>query len=226
MIIFNLCIKRVNYIIGILISEILQQNFTNFPKHKQKKQTYYSFEFHWSPFGGRLPVALWIWGSPNHLKFLLLVIWGRILLWSSFNFIDTCSRQPEVLWAQRSDKVYLTVSLPDAKDVSVKCEPEGVFTFSAVGVNGEPFVATLRLFENINPQVSLLFLGGIFLFIQAWLFCGIYFKVFICGYWPLDCCIFLYDNEAELLECWRLVLTLSKGNMSRWHSMSDIVEVW
>ncbi|XP_073016881.1 co-chaperone protein p23-2 [Primulina huaijiensis] len=62
------------------------------------------------------------------------------------------SRQPEVLWAQRSDKIYLTVSLPDAKDVSVKCEPEGVFTFSAVGVNGEPFLATLRLFENINPQ--------------------------------------------------------------------------
>ncbi|GAU27938.1 hypothetical protein TSUD_146520 [Trifolium subterraneum] len=27
-------------------------------------------------------------------------------------------RHPEVLWAQRSDKVYLTVSLPDAKDVS------------------------------------------------------------------------------------------------------------
>ncbi|KAI5443635.1 hypothetical protein KIW84_012326 [Lathyrus oleraceus] len=30
---------------------------------------------------------------------------------------------PEVLWAQRSDKVYLTAS--------VKCEPHGLFTFTA-----------------------------------------------------------------------------------------------
>ncbi|GER45761.1 HSP20-like chaperones superfamily protein [Striga asiatica] len=62
------------------------------------------------------------------------------------------SRQPEVLWAQRSDKVYLTVSLPDAKDISVKCEPEGQFTFAAVGANGEPFSFTLQLYDNIAPQ--------------------------------------------------------------------------
>ncbi|KZV48998.1 hypothetical protein F511_09594 [Dorcoceras hygrometricum] len=65
---------------------------------------------------------------------------------------DNFIRQPEVLWAQRSDKVYLTVSLPDAKDVSVRCEPEGVFSFSAVGVNGEPFLVTLRLYEKVNPK--------------------------------------------------------------------------
>ncbi|KAG6738477.1 hypothetical protein POTOM_058097 [Populus tomentosa] len=47
--------------------------------------------------------------------------------------IETMSRHPEVLWAQRSDKVYLTIALPDAKDVSVKCEGEGLFSFSAVG---------------------------------------------------------------------------------------------
>ncbi|KAL3625129.1 hypothetical protein CASFOL_030583 [Castilleja foliolosa] len=62
------------------------------------------------------------------------------------------SRHPEVLWAQRSDKVYLTVSLPDAKDISVKCEPEGQFSFSAVGVNGEPFNFTLQFYGNIAPQ--------------------------------------------------------------------------
>ncbi|KAB5524647.1 hypothetical protein DKX38_022396 [Salix brachista] len=44
------------------------------------------------------------------------------------------SRHPEVLWAQKSDKVYLTIALPDAKDISVKCEGEGLFCFSAVGV--------------------------------------------------------------------------------------------
>ncbi|KAL0333584.1 UNVERIFIED_CONTAM: Co-chaperone protein p23-2 [Sesamum angustifolium] len=62
------------------------------------------------------------------------------------------SRQPEVLWAQRSDKIYLTVSLPDAKDISVKCEAEGFFSFSAVGANGEPFNFTLQLYGNIAPQ--------------------------------------------------------------------------
>ncbi|KAL6507087.1 hypothetical protein OROHE_021986 [Orobanche hederae] len=62
------------------------------------------------------------------------------------------SRKPEVLWAQRSDKVYLTISLPDAKDISVNCEPDGLFTFSAVGVNGEPFNFTLQLYDNTAPQ--------------------------------------------------------------------------
>ncbi|XP_057805183.1 co-chaperone protein p23-2 isoform X1 [Salvia miltiorrhiza] len=62
------------------------------------------------------------------------------------------SRQPEVLWAQRSDKVYLTVSLPDARDISVKCEADGLFTFSAVGVNGDTLSFTLQLYGNIAPQ--------------------------------------------------------------------------
>ncbi|CAF1816302.1 unnamed protein product [Brassica napus] len=52
-------------------------------------------------------------------------------------FCHVCSHNPEVLWAQRSDKVYLTVALPDAKDISVKCEPRGLFTFSALGTLGK-----------------------------------------------------------------------------------------
>ncbi|CAN8269852.1 unnamed protein product [Cochlearia groenlandica] len=60
------------------------------------------------------------------------------------------SRNPEVLWAQRSDKVYLTVALPDAKDITVKCEPNGLFSFSAIGsVHGVRFDFTLELFGNI-----------------------------------------------------------------------------
>lgn len=65
------------------------------------------------------------------------------------------SRHPEVLWAQRSDKVYLTIALPDAKDISVKCEPQGSFSFSAVGVQGEKFDFSLQLYGNILPEVSL-----------------------------------------------------------------------
>ncbi|KAH9728576.1 Co-chaperone protein p23-2 [Citrus sinensis] len=61
-------------------------------------------------------------------------------------------RHPEVLWAQRSDKVYLTISLPDAKDISVKCEPQGIFGFSAVGVQGELFDFSLELFGKTLPE--------------------------------------------------------------------------
>ncbi|XP_028766853.1 co-chaperone protein p23-2 [Neltuma alba] len=62
------------------------------------------------------------------------------------------SRQPEVLWAQRSDKVYLTVALPDAKDVSVKCEPQGLFSFSAKGVQGESYKFGLELYGPIVAE--------------------------------------------------------------------------
>ncbi|MCI02397.1 hypothetical protein A2U01_0023429, partial [Trifolium medium] len=61
-------------------------------------------------------------------------------------------RHPEVLWAQRSDKVYLTVSLPDAKDVSVKCEPHGLFTFSASKVQHESYNFSLELYGSIAPE--------------------------------------------------------------------------
>lgn len=63
------------------------------------------------------------------------------------------SRHPEVLWAQRSGRVYLTIALPDAKDVSLKCEPDGLFSFSAKGLQGESFDFTLQLFGTISPEV-------------------------------------------------------------------------
>ncbi|KAG9134694.1 hypothetical protein Leryth_001008 [Lithospermum erythrorhizon] len=62
------------------------------------------------------------------------------------------SRQPEVLWAQRSDKVYLTISLPDAKEISATCQPHGQFNFSALSSQNEPFSFTLQLYGNTIPQ--------------------------------------------------------------------------
>ncbi|KAK3005535.1 hypothetical protein RJ639_016143, partial [Escallonia herrerae] len=63
-----------------------------------------------------------------------------------------CSRHPEVLWAQRSDKIYLTIALPDAKDVSVKCQPQGLLSFSAMGKQGEYFDLSLELYGKIVPE--------------------------------------------------------------------------
>ncbi|KAI5443622.1 hypothetical protein KIW84_012313 [Lathyrus oleraceus] len=65
-----------------------------------------------------------------------------------------CSRHPEVLWAQRSDKLYLTVSLTDAKDVSVKCEPHGLFTFTASKLQHESYSFTLELYGSIEPEAT------------------------------------------------------------------------
>ncbi|KAI3932400.1 hypothetical protein MKW92_017552 [Papaver armeniacum] len=66
--------------------------------------------------------------------------------------MSNMSRHPEVLWAQRSDKVYLTVALPDAKNVTVKSEPQGLVSFSAKGKEGEKFDFSLELYGTINPE--------------------------------------------------------------------------
>ncbi|RRT44994.1 hypothetical protein B296_00043812 [Ensete ventricosum] len=69
------------------------------------------------------------------------------------------SRQPEVLWAQRSDKIYLTVSLPDARNVSVESKPHGAFRFSAVGAQDEHFDFSLELYDAVVPEASKINIG-------------------------------------------------------------------
>jgi hypothetical protein len=65
------------------------------------------------------------------------------------------SRHPEILWAQRSDKVFITVSLPDAKNAQVKLEPDGRFTFSATeGSVNQQYSADLELFGKLNVEAS------------------------------------------------------------------------
>ncbi|XP_042455870.1 co-chaperone protein p23-1-like isoform X2 [Zingiber officinale] len=63
------------------------------------------------------------------------------------------SRHPTVKWAQRSDKVYLTVDLADAKDVKVNLEPEGEFSFFATKED-VPYEVDLKLFDRINVKES------------------------------------------------------------------------
>ena len=57
-------------------------------------------------------------------------------------------------WAEREDKVYLTVLLPDAKDADVKLDPEGVFEFSAkAGPENQVYELKLELFDKVNVEV-------------------------------------------------------------------------
>ncbi|PIA34587.1 hypothetical protein AQUCO_03700108v1 [Aquilegia coerulea] len=68
------------------------------------------------------------------------------------------SRHPSVKWAQRSDKIYLTVDLPDAKDVKYKLEPEGKFTFSAAK-DGVGYEISFELYDEINVEESKVKIG-------------------------------------------------------------------
>ncbi|KAK4441766.1 putative protein OsI [Sesamum alatum] len=63
------------------------------------------------------------------------------------------SRHPEVKWAEREDKVYLTVLLPDAKNAKVNVDPEGTFTFSATaGTDNNLYELKLNLLEKVNVE--------------------------------------------------------------------------
>lgn len=66
------------------------------------------------------------------------------------------SHHPEVKWAERADKVYLTVQLTDAKDADVKLDPEGIFNFSAkAGPENQLYELKLELNDKVNVEVRL-----------------------------------------------------------------------
>jgi len=64
------------------------------------------------------------------------------------------SRHPSTKWAQRSDKVYLTIELPDAKDVKLNLKPDGHFNFSAKGSDDMQYELDLELFDAVNVEES------------------------------------------------------------------------
>ncbi|KAA8522559.1 hypothetical protein F0562_013080 [Nyssa sinensis] len=65
------------------------------------------------------------------------------------------SRHPTVKWAQRSDKLYITIDLPDAKDVKLKLEPEGKFVFSAAsGADNVPYEIDIDLYDKVDVNES------------------------------------------------------------------------
>lgn len=83
---------------------------------------------------------------------MILLVY-RIYLFHLFFF--NFSRHPSIKWAQRSDKVFITVELPDAKNVKQKLEPEGKFSFSATaGADNVPYEVVLDLFDKIDVDVS------------------------------------------------------------------------
>ncbi|KAF7818211.1 CS domain protein [Senna tora] len=70
------------------------------------------------------------------------------------------SRHPEVKWAERVDKVYITVQLPDSKNAKVDLTPDGIFTFSAsAGAKDQLYESKLELFDKVNVEESKINIG-------------------------------------------------------------------
>nr|XP_043618449.1 co-chaperone protein p23-1-like [Erigeron canadensis] len=65
------------------------------------------------------------------------------------------SRHPTLKWAQRADVVFITIDLPDAKDVNLKLEPEGGFYFSATaGADSAPYEIDINLHDKVDVNES------------------------------------------------------------------------
>ncbi|XP_071737753.1 co-chaperone protein p23-1-like [Rutidosis leptorrhynchoides] len=65
------------------------------------------------------------------------------------------SRHPDLKWAQRDDVLYITIDLPDAKDVKLKLEPEGKFYFSATsGADKIPYEIDINLNDKVDVNES------------------------------------------------------------------------
>ncbi|KAK1357682.1 HSP20-like chaperones superfamily protein [Heracleum sosnowskyi] len=81
-----------------------------------------------------------------------------MVLSSLFRIIVSCSfayRHPEVKWAQREDRIFITVLLADTKDPKVNLEPEGVLKFSATaGGENHSYELELDMFDKVNVEES------------------------------------------------------------------------
>eukprot|EP00252_Welwitschia_mirabilis_P023286 TRINITY_DN6554_c0_g1_i1.p1 TRINITY_DN6554_c0_g1~~TRINITY_DN6554_c0_g1_i1.p1 ORF type:complete len:181 (-),score=58.07 TRINITY_DN6554_c0_g1_i1:224-766(-) len=70
------------------------------------------------------------------------------------------SRHPEVKWAQRTDKLYITILLPDSKNANVKLDPEGKLVFSAnAGPTDALYELNLDLHDKVNVEASKINVG-------------------------------------------------------------------
>ncbi|GJS18130.1 HSP20-like chaperone [Tanacetum coccineum] len=67
------------------------------------------------------------------------------------------SRHPTLKWAQRADVIFITIDLPDAKDVKLQLELEGKFYFSATaGTDNVPYEIDVNLHDKVDVNNRIL----------------------------------------------------------------------
>merc|ERR1711976_4156 len=61
---------------------------------------------------------------------------------------------PAVVWAQRNDKLYLTINLEDCKDPTIKLEEDKLYFLSKAGADKKEYEVSIEFFKPINPEES------------------------------------------------------------------------
>jgi len=72
----------------------------------------------------------------------------------SFVSLYCFSKTPLVLWAQRADKVYLTINLEDAKDTSIELTADKLVFSAKAGANDQKYAVTVEFFGELNADES------------------------------------------------------------------------
>merc|ERR1711935_645024 len=70
------------------------------------------------------------------------------------NMAGDSSKPPAVMWAQRTDKVYLTINIEDAKDTSIELLADRLVFSAKGGVNDQKYEVTLEFFGELDAENS------------------------------------------------------------------------
>lgn len=65
---------------------------------------------------------------------------------------------PPIMWAQRTNCVFLTVCLEDCKSPDIKLEADKIFFSGVGGTEKKKYEVTLNLYKEIDPEKSAKFL--------------------------------------------------------------------
>lgn len=61
---------------------------------------------------------------------------------------------PPIMWAQRNDKVYLTINVEDVQNPVIKLEETKLFFQGKGGTENKHYELTIEFFKEINPSES------------------------------------------------------------------------
>lgn len=64
------------------------------------------------------------------------------------------SKPPPVTWAQRRDKVFLTINVEDGKDAKIDLDGNKLHFQAHGGPEGQSYEVTIEFFKEINPETS------------------------------------------------------------------------
>ncbi|XP_063229850.1 prostaglandin E synthase 3 isoform X2 [Bacillus rossius redtenbacheri] len=64
---------------------------------------------------------------------------------------------PPVMWAQRSQIVFLTICLEDCKNPEIKIEPDKIYFHGIGGTEKKEHEVTMNLYKDVDPEKSLKF---------------------------------------------------------------------